>query len=113
MNLKNNIKQIVAAVLLLVFMLGATPKIFLHDAVITHTHQQKNVYKCSHHHINISAQGFNCQVDSMVVEMPFIIALEPSFLFIAKPHNSHYERLCNSFISIKSVFAFLRGPPNC
>lgn len=109
----NNIRKIAATFLLLVFMLGATPKSFLHDAITSHQHQQKIVYKCSHHHVNISAQGFNCQVDNLVIEMPFLHVIEPSFVFVTKHYIHYYERLSNTFQLSQKAVTSLRGPPVC
>lgn len=113
MNFKINIRQIGAAFLMLVFLLSVTPKRFLHDAITQHEHTKVYVEKCSHHHINIGNAGFNCQLDNLVVELPFEILLQPTFLFTEEYNSSynsslHHQEVKTSFLSIS-----LRGPPSC
>jgi hypothetical protein len=111
--LQINIRQIGAAFLMLIFLLAATPKKLLHDAITEHQHTKTEVQKCSHHHINITATGFNCQLDNLVVEMPFIIAIEPVFAFNEICYHRYSELPYNNIGFNKTFTAFLRGPPNC
>jgi hypothetical protein len=109
---KDNIKQIGAAFLMLLFLLAATPKKFLHDAIAEHhQHTKVEVQHCNHHHINIAAAGFNCQLDNLVVEMPFTIAIEPTFTFKTITYNKYDDILYSNAISSTAFTAFLRGPP--
>jgi hypothetical protein len=112
-NFKIKKSQIGAAFLMLIFLLGSMPKRFLHDAMTEHEHTKVNVQKCSHHHVNIGAAGFNCQLDNLVVELPFEISLEPTFLSTEEYNSSynsslHHQEVSTSFLSIS-----LRGPPSC
>lgn len=111
MNFKNIIRQLIAAFLLLIFAFGATPKKFLHDAVTQHKHEV--VVKCSHHHINISAVSFNCQIDNLVVEMPFVAALQHVFDFVSIQYFQFNQATHNKIISANGCVAYLRGPPAC
>jgi hypothetical protein len=112
-NFKINIKQTGAAFLLLVFLLGATPKRFLHDAITQHEHVKVEIKKCSHHHIGITAAGFNCQLDNLVVELPFEILLQPTFLFAEEYNLSYNCTLYNQEVETSILFISLRGPPIC
>ena len=109
---KPNIRQFVAAILLLVFTLGATPKKFLHDAVAKHQHSYRE--QCvSHHHTNLAAAGFNCQIDNLVVEMPFVSSVIFSIGFVAISHFIFQVHFCKNIISTNVCVAYLRGPPAC
>ncbi len=109
---KNNIRQFIAALLLLVFAFGATPKKFLHDAITQHNHSYKE--KCvSHHHTNIAATGFNCQFDNLVVEMPFISSVEFSLDFVLVSHFVFQQYFNKHIVCINECTAYLRGPPAC
>jgi hypothetical protein len=113
MNVKSTIRQCIAAVLLLIFALGATPKKFIHDVVTNHHHQHNTKASCQHHHINIGTAGFNCQIDSLVVEMPFIAALQPVFNFVTTQYFQYNLPSYNKLISTNVYVAYLRGPPAC
>lgn len=111
MNFKSIIRQCIAAFLLLIFAFGATPKKFLHDAVTQHKHEV--VAKCSHHHVSISAVTYNCQIDNLVVEIPFVAALQPVFKFVAIEYFQYTNPSFNKLISASVSTAYLRGPPTC
>ena len=112
MTYKTNIRQFIAALLLLVFAFGATPKKFLHDAVTMHQHTYKD--ECvSHKHTNIAATGFNCQIDNLVVEMPFVASVAFSIDFLPISHSIFQQHFCNNIIATNVCIAYLRGPPAC
>jgi len=113
LNFKINIRQISTAFLLLVFLLGVAPKRFLHDTITQHEHTKVYVEKCSHHHINIGAVGFNCQLDNLVVELPFEISLEPTFLFTEKYNSTYSSFLHHQEVETSILSISLRGPPSC
>ena len=111
-NYNTNIRQFIAAFLLLVFAFGTTPKKFLHDAITQHKHSYKE--QCvSHHHTNIAATGFNCQIDNLVVEIPFISSVEFSIDFVAISHFVFQQHFTKHIISANACTTYLRGPPNC
>ena len=109
MHLKVTIRQLLAALLMLVFLFGVTPKKFLHDAITKHQH----IYKedCSHQHINIASTGFNCQIDNLVVELPFEISIVPTFVFVEPCYISYSTTYSHQVGSASFFTALLRGPP--
>ena len=109
MGLKVNIRQILAALLMLIFLLGVTPKKFLHDAVTKHQHTYQE--HCSHQHTNIASTGFNCQIDNLVVELPFEISIVPTFSFVEPYHISYSTTYSYQNGSSDFFTALLRGPP--
>ncbi len=107
------IRKIGAAFLMLIFFFGVTPKKFLHDSITQHQHTKTFVQKCSHHHINIIAAGYNCQLDNLVVDIPFEIVFVPTFLFSDNYYIAHQCKLFEQKISATFYIALLRGPPTC
>ena len=113
MNLKQSIHKFIAAFLLLIFAFGATPKKFLHDAVTHHLHTHQLKTECSHHHVNVGEAGFSCQIDSLVVEMPFIATIQPVVELLSTQYFHYIFPQYNKLISTNVCVAYLRSPPAC
>ena len=102
-----------ALLFLVLFAFANTPKRVLHNVIANHIHKHLQEQKCSHTHIELSAAGFNCQIDNLVVEMPFVIVFEPTFNFV-KNYTSLFlqSRFC-SLVILTQQSIQLRGPPAC
>ena len=107
-----NLKKGSVILLLLVFLFAVAPKRFLHHLFANHTDapiSNKLYSKNSSSHI--SAAGFNCQLDHLVVESSFLFSISNlNIQFYPKFINLIFEK------ENKSVFSyarrcFLRGPP--
>jgi hypothetical protein len=101
--------QLAAAVLLMIFSFGITPKKFLHDAIATH--RDKIVVATAHNQLHISHTGFACKADNLVAESPFT-EQDNGFYFSGLPIFSEEQRAVPyHFYSSTHVFFALRGPP--
>lgn len=69
------IKKFLAAFFLLLFTIGVTPKRFLHD-LLAHHKDAAMVGRFSQE--QVSASGYHCHVDELVVMEPFLPGLEPA-----------------------------------
>ncbi|MFT3933203.1 MAG: hypothetical protein QM726_06280 [Chitinophagaceae bacterium] len=105
------IKQILAAVLLLVFTFSIAPKKFLHDAIATH--QDKTVIVAPGENAQLSHTAFVCKCDSLVAESVFTNNGIQHFCFVAPivfvPRTSS---LLYHYPSSPVFFFELRGPPS-
>ena len=110
MNYKNYIQRFIAASLLLVFVLAATPKRFLHTIFANHT-DVAWVKSGNKQQQTLSNQNYQCQIDNLVVELPFFSST--SLLF----HTSiqHVEQFQEHFVFVivdnNQFVDSLRGPP--
>ncbi len=106
-----NIHQIFAGLLFLIFAFGITPKKVWHDLIVQHQHH--SLKKCSHHHLNIKSVGFNCDIDNVVVEMPFISVAIPFFQYSNSVYTNYSSEDIYLLITLKKCNTTLRGPPVC
>lgn len=112
MHLQNTIKQFWALLLLLVFTLAVTPKKFLHDTVANHKHQL-HYTKNSCRQVAVTVAGFNCQVDNLVVDIPFEVVATFRFNFQKQFFNT-YRQSVELHCHVSSYYSHtLRGPPAC
>ena len=98
---------------LVLFAFANTPKRVLHNVVTSHIHKHLQEQKCSHTHIELSATGLNCQVDNLVVEMPFVLVFEPTFIFFKNYTSLFLQSLFCSPVILTQKRIQLRGPPVC
>ncbi|MGH2647121.1 MAG: hypothetical protein ACRDE8_06120 [Ginsengibacter sp.] len=111
--IKNHlIKKVVTALLLVVFAISATPKLFLHDAFANHKDSKAAASSDTFHHKKIAKSTIHCQLDDLVVEAPYIsynnnIKVFAPFVFITQ-----FSETFNSFRSSVPVSFGLRGPPS-
>lgn len=103
------IRQLLAAVLLLVFTFSITPKKFLHDAIANH--KDKIALASSGNETQVSNSGFVCKCDNLVAESPFTdevvyFDFAPLQLFSVQKDSTLYH-----FYSSTFFFFALRGPP--
>lgn len=111
MRLQNIIKQSAASFLLLVFILSATPKRFLHDVIANHQHQAH--YNKNNHQAAVTVAGFNCQIDNLVVDIPFDVVETLQFAFHKQFFSTYTQSLYQYSFTAQHVIIALRGPPAC
>lgn len=101
-------RRVLSGMLLLLFFFSATPKIFLHDLVARHKDTPVVEGKIP----LISKGGFHCDVDSLVVALPYIYQVE-AISFPASRTFQVYTSgdIKQAFSSLKYVSG-LRGPPS-
>jgi hypothetical protein len=105
---KSYITRIVSSLLLLAFVLGITPKKFLHDAFAKHI-DIKSRHKTDQPY-QISIAGYNCDCDNLVAESTFIYDPQ-AFTFPVFHSFCSYTLEDISFSSISKLYSPLRGPP--
>jgi hypothetical protein len=100
-----------AIVLLLLFLVGAVPKMYFHAALVHH----KDITECSYPDkstAHIDSDGFNCDIDQQVVTFPFIASFESLKLEpLPIPYTDFSEIPVPVIFSI-AIPAGSRGPPN-
>jgi hypothetical protein len=103
-------RQLLAALMLCVFLFGITPKKLLHTIVANHTDSVP--YKTdAAKPTQVSTAGFNCQVENLVAESPF----EPTGNAEATSAPRFYYLPAIRNVEIKSVQLIIsspRGPPS-
>ncbi len=110
MNFKRYIQQSIASTLLLVFLLAATPKRVLHNLFADHT-DVAWTKSANANEVNLNSASYQCQIDQLVVELPFFgtaLILFPTPLI----HTNSYQESYSLLVSINKLFTEqLRGPP--
>jgi hypothetical protein len=100
---------VLAVVMLLIFGFSITPKIILHDIVANH---KDTPFQSNHNQTaQLSAAGFSCNCDNLVVESPYtkdFNALQIKTILFFK---SHFADVVSSFYSQHHFYSGLRGPP--
>jgi hypothetical protein len=109
--LKKNfiIRQISTVFILAVFAFSITPKIILHDAVAHHkdTPFKSNAEK----NPQIYTAGFNCIIDNLVVESPFVEDIQPLQVVVATYFPEQPASHSGNFNKGHDCYLQLRGPP--
>lgn len=106
---KHTIHQLLAALLLLVFIFSITPKKFLHDAIANH--KDKTIVVAAGDSPQYSHAAFVCKCDNQVAESPFTDAAG-GFSFTALRFFASYQPIetCRSYTNF-FLFFQRRGPP--
>jgi hypothetical protein len=105
----NNIRRLFAALFLLLFSFCVTPKRFLHDLLANH--QDAKTYSRIAVE-QISASGFHCHVDDLVVVAPFLPDIQnPDTLILASSPARFLEPLSSFVFSCLADDRDTRGPP--
>lgn len=109
---KQRIISFSSAVLLLVIMLLANmPKQWLHNWIAKHTDMPASITAPQNGPI-LHSIGYNCDVNNMVVVMPYEPAAIQIFLFkLPQFINTHFV-LNEPFYSLNNHSVATRGPPN-
>ena len=105
----NFIRPIIAALLLIVFACGITPKKTLHDLVASHKDTVRTMD--GSHGDQLSIAGLNCKCDNLVAESVFISAAAVSIKILLPVHVAACEQYGVFSPTSFHWFTELRGPP--
>jgi hypothetical protein len=105
---KHGLKKGISILLLLVFVLGITPKKTLHNWFANHTDSTSKIPESKIP--QISKGGFNCQCDDLVAESHFISFGTLVVINLPSIH-SFFSFNIPALISLSSFHNNLRGPP--
>ena len=90
------------------FALGISPKTFLHSLIANHN--DRTAYKTLNGQY-VETAGFHCDIDHLVVEVPFVSTSNEIVLETLKVYRPFAQR-DYQFHPITSVLVYtLRGPP--
>ncbi|MEO7120060.1 MAG: hypothetical protein ABIY62_03130 [Ginsengibacter sp.] len=106
---KQGFKKGISILLLLVFVLGITPKKTLHTWFANHTDSSSKIPESKTP--QISKGGFNCQLDDLVAESHFISFGTLVVVNLPSIH-SFFSLDIPCVISLSSFHNNLRGPPS-
>ena len=105
----STIRSLITGFLLLVFALGITPKLTLHNLFASHKDGSTFVKKTGQ--TAISKYAFNCQCENQVIESPFTVVDDCFVLSKAKFFTSFENDFTEKYLA-HHLFGFtLRGPP--
>jgi hypothetical protein len=107
------IRNILAGFFLLLFAFCITPKRTLHNLVANHTDGGIGAKSKGPYQSQIGRLGFNCQVDNLICESPFIDDTQTSFTVLLSSFVPYREKQTVSFYSSAFFCSGLRGPPAC
>ncbi|MEO6638305.1 MAG: hypothetical protein ABIN25_08510 [Ginsengibacter sp.] len=105
------IRKFVATILLFVFALSITPTKVLHYFFANH----KDAFSVKAKQSNrpsFSLAGYNCQIDNIVVQSPFVAVLQPVWDHPTEAIKIHKVSTVTSFICAEHFYFELRGPPS-
>jgi len=103
------IKRLLAVVLLMLFSLSITPKVFIH-ALVAH-HQDVHLSIAHDGTDQLNKAGFHCNIENLVVELP-CLSFPLSFeLEVPQSFRDHRAVERPSFHSSEHFIFGLRGPP--
>jgi hypothetical protein len=100
-----------AIVLLLLFLVGAVPKMYFHAALVHH----KDITECSYPDkstAHIDNDGFNCDIEQQVVTFPFIASFESLKLEPLPGVYTDFSEIPVPVLFSLSILTGTRGPPN-
>lgn len=104
----NHIIRFLSGFLLLVFVIGITPKKFLHDMFAKHTDVTSKLKNDKP--FQLTTSGYNCNCDNLVAESTFTHDLQVFSLPLFTSFFNYISRDI-SFSSICKIYSPLRGPP--
>ncbi len=95
--------------LLLIFGISSTPKIYFHDLVADH----KDASGCEQIHTTTALhnQGYNCHFDDLVVSSPFIVQTAFSISLSQQYFKEKLINFISSYCSSVVQYKESRGPP--
>lgn len=108
------IRHVLAAIFLVLFAYGITPKITWHNLVATHKDGRTKCALPDPFSTQLSKASFNCQCDNLIIESPFVAEIMP---LVVTPPVPVYPVFADAFAA--DVFSSallghsLRGPPAC
>ncbi|MCH5597172.1 hypothetical protein [Niabella ginsengisoli] len=98
-----------AVILLLVFSVSVTPKIYFHDLASKHTD-----YSCSGNHssdVQLTAYKFNCGFVNVIAVSPFLAVKEIDSELSISFAEAYSDTWINNWLAFQSDYSQRRGPP--
>jgi len=95
--------------LLVVFALGITPKVFLHKLIAGH---KDLAYTCHGTTDQFTKAGFRCNCDNQVVQVPYIHQIVAILLVVPICFPTDQITADHSFPCSPHLIFGLRGPPS-
>lgn len=102
-------RSIIAGLLLVLFALGITPKLALHDVLANHKDRTSIID--THTGDQLSKTGFNCKCENQVAESPFTTPVETVLASLFSLHEKPQSPSLYAFYASPYFFFELRGPP--
>ena len=103
------IRRLLAGLLLVLFALSGTPKLFVHDLV---AHHKDTRCKFSHgSHTDVERSTFTCHTQDLVVESPFIETAALFEVHVPVIYTAGIVELTARLYAFFPVHYSLRGPP--
>ena len=103
------IKRLLAVVLLMLFSLSITPKMFIH-ALVVH-HQDVNLSIDHDGRDQLNKGGFHCNIENQVVEAPFLFYPISVDLGVPQQFREYQAEAGHQYYSFSHFIFGLRGPP--
>jgi len=104
------IRQFTALALLLLFVLGNTPKLWVHDLFASHVDYKNGIVEPTHP-TNGYQSSFHCQTDHFVVESPFTNDAQALLISNSVSYIQFKNALYNFHTIDQCCPPALRGPP--
>jgi hypothetical protein len=106
---KNLKYQLAAFVMLMLFTLSITPKLYLHAVFADHTDV---VYKKANNgETQVSKYGFTCDINNQVATSPFTEHDDAPETGIVTVYRSFTAHVASQIVSTTRFYFQLRGPP--
>lgn len=104
------IRKFIATNLLFVFALSITPTKVLHY-FFAHHKDGVSIKAKDSKFPSLSVAGYNCQIDNVVVQCPFLAVLQPVWDHAPEAISIHKISTVTNFICAEYFYFELRGPP--
>lgn len=104
------IRQVSAIALVLLFVLGNTPKQWVHDLFASHVDYKNGIVEPTHP-VNVYQSSFHCQTDHFVVESPFTNDAQTILINCSGSYRRFNISLYNFDTVGHHCQSNLRGPP--
>jgi hypothetical protein len=95
--------------MLVLFAFSGTPKKFIHDLVVSHKDTRSKY--ASDARTSVQRSFFNCHIEDLVVESPFIEETAPTLSPAQVVFIDTYAQPTTRLYAIFPVSTSLRGPP--
>jgi hypothetical protein len=105
----DSIRRFLAACVLLLFSFCVTPKRVLHDVLANHRDVQNSPLLPIE---QVSASGFHCQIDDLVVVAPFLPDIQMMVTGTVSSDPVTYTEPVNTYSPVHLSAADGRGPPS-
>jgi len=105
------IRPFLGAILLVLFTFSITPKLFWHDLVADHR-DTIGYHSYNDDQSHITAAGFNCDCNTLVVTVPFIEQPDPVSTPVTPVPATIPSVIAVQIFSCTHDFFQLRGPPS-